>query len=324
MIGRRAFLSTIAILAVPLVAEAQPPRKVPRIGYVSAVSSETDKSRVAAFQQGLRELGYVEGKTIVIEYRYEARPDARALEVVAELVRLKVDVLVTYISASVLKKGTGGIPAVFTVNADPVGVGLAASLAHPGGNITGLSDLHGGTITKRLQFLKEVSPSATQVAVLWNPVSLIAPPQLKGLQAGAPALGMSVLPLEVREPADIERAFKEMGKVRPGALLVIAEPMLGENRRRIAELAMTNRLPTIGTTREWADAGFLMAYGANFDDLWRRAATYVDKILKGANPSDLPIEQASKWNLVINLKTARALGLTMPQSVLVRADRIIQ
>ena len=326
MINRRAFISTVAlgILTMPLAAEGQQAGKVPRIGYLSAVSAETDKSRVAAFRQGLRELGYVEGETIVIEYRYEALPDARALELGAELVRLKVDVLVAYGMSSVLKKLTGVIPVVFTVNADPVGVGLAASLARPGGNITGLSDLHSGTVTKRLEFLKEVAPSATQVAVLWNPASLIAPAQFKSLQAAAPALGTTVLSLEVRGPADIERAFSVIGKERPGALLVIGEPALVSNRRRIAELAIKNRLPAIGTTRQFADAGFLLAYGANFDDLWRRAAMYVDKILKGAKPGDLPIEQASKWDLVINLKTAKALGLKIPQTLLLQANHVIE
>jgi len=326
VINRRAFISTVAlgILTMPLAAEGQQAGKVPRIGYLSAVSAETDKSRVAAFRQGLRELGYVEGETIVIEYRYEALPDARALELGAELVRLKVDVLVAYGMSSVLKKLTGVIPVVFTVNADPVGVGLAASLARPGGNITGLSDLHSGTVTKRLEFLKEVAPSAIQVAVLWNPASLIAPAQFKSLQAAAPALGTTVLSLEVRGPADIERAFSVIGKERPGALLVIGEPALVSNRRRIAELAIKNRLPAIGTTRQFADAGFLLAYGANFDDLWRRAAMYVDKILKGAKPGDLPIEQASKWDLVINLKTAKALGLKIPQTLLLQANHVIE
>jgi putative ABC transport system substrate-binding protein len=311
-------------LLTPLVAVAQPAGKVPRIGYLSAVSAETDKSRVAAFRQGLRELGYVEGETIVIEYRYEALEEKRALELGEELVRLKVDVLVAYGPASALKKIAGTIPVVFTVSADPVAVGLAASLARPGGNLTGLSDQHSDTVTKRLELLREVIPSMSRVAVLWNPTVPSALPQLRSLQAAAPALGMTVLSLEARGPADIERAFSVIGKERPVALLVIGEPLTVSHRGRIAELAIKNRLPAIGTTRQYADAGFLMAYGANFDHLWRRAATYVDKILKGAKPGDLPIEQASKWDLVINLKTAKVLGVTIPPVLMLQADHVIQ
>ena len=314
-------------LLTPLVAAAQPAGKVPRvprIGYLSAVSAETDKSRVAAFRQGLRELGYVEGETIVIEYRYEALEEKRALELGEELVRLKIDVLVAYGPASALKKIAGTIPVVFTVSADPVAVGLAASLARPGGNLTGLSDQHSDTVTKRLELLREVIPSMSRVAVLWNPTVPSALPQLRSLQAAAPALGMTVLSLEARGPADIERAFSVIGKERPVALLVIGEPLTVSHRGRIAELAIKNRLPAIGTTRQYADAGFLMAYGANFDHLWRRAATYVDKILKGAKPGDLPIEQASKWDLVINLKTAKVLGVTIPPVLMLQADHVIQ
>lgn len=317
-------LAFVLILLVPPTAEAQPGGKVPRIGYLSLDSAEADKSRVAAFRQGLRELNYVEGKNIVIEYRYAAQQYERMLELAGQLVHLKVDVFVAYGYREVVKKVTGTIPVVLAVHSDPVGVGLVASLARPGGNITGLSDLHGGTVSKRLQLLKEVVPSTTRVAVLWNPTSTSAPPQLKDLQAAAPALGMTAFSLEVRVSDDVDRAFSVIGKERAGALLVIGEPILAGHRRRIAELAIKSRLPTIGTTRRWADAGFLIAYGTNFDDLWRRAATYVDKILKGANPGDLPIEQASKWDLVINLKTAKMLGITIPPSLMLRADHLIE
>ncbi|MGH7310691.1 MAG: ABC transporter substrate-binding protein, partial [Candidatus Rokuibacteriota bacterium] len=307
----------LVLVAPPLTAEAQPVEKVPRVAYLSVESAEDDKSRVAAFRQGLRELGYVEGENIVVEYR-AALPRERMLEVAADFTRLKVDVLVVRGWHDDLKKLT--IPIVLPVHADPVGVGLVASLARPGGNITGLSDLHGATVSKRLELLKEVRPLASRVAVLWSPLSPIALPQLKSLQAAAPALGMTTLSLEIRRADDIDRAFRVIGNERPGALLVIAEPIVATHRRRIAELAIKHRLATIGTTRRFTDAGFLMAYGANFEDLWRRAATYVDKILKGANPGDLPIEQASKWDLAINLKTAKAIGVTIPASLILRAD----
>ena len=219
---------------------------------------------------------------------------------------------------------TGTIPIVMPNHTDPVGVGLVASLARPGGHITGLSDQHGATPGKRLQLLKEAVPSMSRVAIFWNPGTPITLPQLKGLEAAAPAQGITLLSLQVRGADDLATAFGMIRTERSEGVLLIAEPTMSRLVPRIAEFAVKNRLPTIGTTRSFAEDGLLMAYGANFDDLWHRSAAYVDKILKGANPGDLPIEQASKWNLVVNLKTAKALGLTIPPSLVLRADQVIE
>ena len=314
----------LALLALPLAAEGQQTGKVPRIGYLSLLSAEGDKSRVVAFQQGLRELGYVEGKNILLEQRYAAGRVERFQELAAELVRLKVDVIVQYGRLDLVKDVAGNIPIVFPVHADPVGVGHVASLARPGGTITGLSDQHGDTAAKRLELLKEVAPSMSRVAVLWNPAAPITLPQLKSLQAATSPLRVTLLPLEVRGSGDLDGAFRVIGKERAEGIFIIGDPILAGLAPQIAESALKRRLPTIGTGRQFADAGLLIAYGANFDDLWRRAAVYVDKILKGANPGDLPVEQASKWDLVVNLKTAKALGLTIPRSLMLRADHVIQ
>jgi len=317
-------LLALAILLAP--AEAQQGGTVPRIGYLSASRPEIDGSWRAAFEQGLRDLGYVEGKNIAIERRYSGGGAQGLPELAAELVRLKVDVVVTYGGIDAVKKASSTIPIVMTVHADPVRAEVVASLARPGGQVTGLSDLHAGLVTKRLEVLKEVVPSVSRVAVLFNPAAtLTGPRQVKDLQAAAPALGMTVLPLEARGPDDIDRAFATMRKERAGGLIVVGEPtVIGAHRRQIADLAIKNRLPAVGTNPQWADAGLLMSYGTNFHDLWRRAATYVDKILKGANPGDLPIEQPTKFELVINRKTAKALGLTIPPSLLLRADQLIE
>ncbi len=315
------------LLVAPLAAEAQPARKVPWIGYLSVATVEFDKSWVGAFRDGLRELGYVEGQNIVIEQRHATGRSERLPELAAELLRLHVDVLVVYGAwVPFVKEIPSTVPIVFTVVPDPVGQGLVASLAHPGGNLTGLSDMHADLVPKRLEFLKEVAPSASRVAVLWNAIQPMALLQLKTAQAAAPALGMTVLPAGVTgpEPDDIERALAATDKERPGAILVIGEPTLGVHGPRIAEFAVKKRLPTIGTVRAWAELGFLMSYGTNFHELWRRAATYVDKILKGAKPADLPVEQPMKFELVINLKTAKALGLTIPPTLLFQADEVIR
>ncbi len=316
----------LALLAAPLAAEAQPARKVPRIGYLAAGSVEIEKSWLAAFQQGLRDLGYVEGETIVIEQRYAAGRFERLPELAAELVRLKVDVLLVGGEAATLaaKKATSAIPIVIVTVADPVGIGLVASLAHPGGNVTGLSDLHADLVPKRLQLLKEVVPSASRVAVLLNPANPSHPLQLKGLQAGAAALGVTLFSLEVKGSEDIDRAFATMRKERPGGLFVLGDRVIGTHRRRIGKLAIKSRLPATATNRGWVEAGFLMSYGTIFPDQYRRAATYVVKILKGAKPADLPVEQPTRFELVINGKTAKALGLTIPPSVLLRADQVVE
>jgi putative ABC transport system substrate-binding protein len=327
-VDRRAFLGAVTggLLAAPLAIEAQQAGRIPRIGFLATPSAEFIKGRVAAFEQALRELGYVSGKSIVIEYRYADGRFERLPNLATELVRLRVDILVAVgaPAAHAAKNATSVIPIVIGNAADPVGTGLVASLARPGGNITGLSDFNLGVVTKRLELLKQVVPTASRVAVLLNPANPTNPPQLKEIQTVAPALGVTLLALEAKTSDDIAPAFAVMKSERPGALLVMGDLMFGTHQRWIAELALKSRLPTIWAMKENADAGGLMSYGTNFEDLSRRAATYVDKILKGAKPADLPVEQPTKFELVINLKTAKALGLTIPQSLLARADQVIE
>ena len=247
----------------------------------------------------------------------------RVPALIAELIRLDVDIIVAGAQgARVAKKATNTIPIVMTYSADPVGTGVVASLARPGGNVTGLSDYHGDLVTKRLELLKEVIPSASGVAVLFNPTSEASRRMLKDVQAVAPALGMTVLPLEVKGPDDIDRAFATIRKERPGGLL--QSVALGRHRRRIVELAAKSRLPAIYVRGQWVAAGGLMSYGSSWPDLFRRAATYVDKILKGAKPADLPVERPTKFELIINLKTAKKLGLTIPPENLLQATKVIK
>jgi ABC-type uncharacterized transport system substrate-binding protein len=315
-----------SILLTTVSAQAQPATKIPRVGYLSYGSVEIDKSLLAALQQGLRELGYLEGKNIVIEQRYAAGQSDKLPELAAEFVRVKADVIVVTgdPAAHAAKKATAAIPIVIVTSPDPVGTGLIASLAHPGGNVTGLSDFHGGVVTKRLELLKDVAPLASRIAVLLNPANPSNPIQLKDIQAAAPAFRVTLISLEVKGPDDIAPAFTTIVKERPGALLVLGDRLFATNQTQIIELAVKNRLPTIYSQRLYVEAGGLMSYGANFTDQYRRAAIYVDKILKGAKPADLPVEQPTKFELVINLKTAKQIGLTIPQSVLYRADKVIK
>ena len=325
LIGLAVVLAVSLVLA-PRSAEAQSATKAARIGFLATPSAEYIKGRVAVFEQALRELGYVDGKNIVIEYRYADGRFERLPNLATELVRLRVDVLVVVgaPAAHAAKNATSVIPIVIGNAADPVGTGLVASLAQPGGNITGLSDFNLGVVTKRLELLKQVVPTATRVAVLLNPANPTNPPQLKEIQTVAPALGVTLLALKAKGFDDIAPAFAVMKSERPGALLVMGDPMFQTHQRRIVELALKGRLPTSWPWKESVDAGGLMSYGTDFEDLYRRAAGYVDKILKGAKPADLPVEQPTKFELVINLKTAKTLGLTIPQSVLLRADQVIQ
>lgn len=317
---------TVILLTGPPGGEAQQPKKVSRIGYLASSGGEPLKSRLAAFQQGLRDLGYVEGKNIIVEYRTAEGRFARLPELAAALVRLEVDVLVTEgtPAAHAAKDATSVIPIVIGNAGDPVGSGLVASLARPGGNITGLSDFASGVAVKRLQLLKETVPSASRVAVLSNPGNSTNPLQLKELEAAAAALGATLLALNATNLEEIDRAFTRMRTERPGALIVLGDALFATHRRRIVEFAVKNRTPGIYGAAEWVDAGGLISYGVNFPDLHRRAATYVDKILKGTKPAELPIEQPTRLELVINLKAAKQLGLTIPQSMLYRADRVIQ
>jgi putative ABC transport system substrate-binding protein len=324
----RALLITLALglLATPFSAAAQPPKTPARIGFLSSYSPERERNFFASFQQGLRELGYLEGRDIVIEPRYAGGHFQKLPELAAELTRLKVDILFTAgtPAAVAAKNATTVIPIVMTLVADPVGTGLIASLARPGGNITGLSDFNAGVVAKRLELLKEVVPSASRVAILFNPVNPTNPLQLTLIQAVAPVLGVTLLSWEAQGADDIDRAFTSMSEQRPEALIVIGDPLFSTHRKSIVEFSVKTRLPATYSNREWADAGGLMSYGASFRDLYHRAATYVHKILKGAKPADLPVEQPMKFELVINLKTAQALGLTIPPRLLFQADAIIR
>jgi ABC-type uncharacterized transport system substrate-binding protein len=305
-------------------AEAQP-QKIPRIAYLGGGSAELEQVWLDAFLQGLRELGYVEGKNIYVERRYASGRYEQLPELVAELVRLKVDVMLAASTPVAVgaKKVTSTTPIVMVV-ADPIGTGLVSSLAKPGGNLTGLSDFHGDLITKRLELLKEVTPSASRIAVLLNPTNPTCTLQMKELAAVAPALSVTLFSLEATAHDDIAPSFSKMKKQRAEALIVCGDRMFSTHRRHIFELTTEQRLPAIYSTREYADTGGLMSYGANFPDLYRRAATYVDKILKGAKPADLPVEQPKKFEFVINLKAAKQIGLTIPPDVLARADRVIR
>ena len=315
------------LFALCFPVQAQQQKKIARIGYLSERPAAQEKILLPAFLQALRELGYTEGKDLVIEQRHmEAGQSDKLRGLAAELVRLKVDVIVASggAEAEAAKQTSTTIPIVFTVHADPVGTGLVDSLARPGGNVTGLSDFHGDLVAKRLELIKEVAPSASRIAFFWNSASTTGPSQLKQLQTAAPALGITLLSFEVKRPDDFERAFTAMRKERPAALVVHGNPLLATHRSQIFEFAVKHRLPTIYTHEQWVEAGGLMSYGAHFPDLWRRAATYVDKILKGTRPADLPVEQPIKFYLVISLKAAKQIGLTIPPNVLARADRVIK
>jgi putative ABC transport system substrate-binding protein len=330
MRGLRLALSITLLLGglfSPVAAEAQQAAKVPRIGLLMS-NPAGNPHLLEAFRQGLRDLGYVEGRNLVIEYRSAEGKFERFPALAAELVALKVDVIVAANSRAVLpaKQATRTIPIVFTVAADPVTSGLVTSLARPGGNVTGLSGLIPELVGKCLEQLKQTVPGVTQVAVLWQPGAWgerTEKDMLKEAEVAARALGVRLQIVEARGPADFDRAFSDMTRARAGALTVLGSAMFINERRRLVDLAAKNRLPAVYGVREYVDAGGLMSYGADNADVFRRAATYVDKILKGAKPADLPVEQPTKFELVINLKTAKALGLTIPPSVLARADEVI-
>ena len=308
------------------VVEAQQTKKVPRIGFLIAATRDTQSARTEAFRQGLRELGHIEGQNIAVEYRFGEGKTDRLSELVADLVRLKVDVIVAQntLVARAASNATKIIPIVIASGADPVAAGLVMSLARPGGNVTGLTNVTTDLGVKRLELLKESFPKLTRVAVLPSPGSLGL--ELKEMRAAAPSLKIQLHILEVGVADDLERAFEGATKVGAGALAVTADPtgLFVANRKQIVELAANKRLPAIYTSSTYVNAGGLMSYAANDLENYRRAAVYVDKILKGAKPSDLPVEQPTKFEFVINLKTAKALNLTIPQSVLFRADKVIR
>ena len=319
-------LLAVFLLATPLAAEGQAPAKVPRIGFLSSRSLADSTHLLESLRQGLRELGYVEGHTIAIEYRSaEGRPE-RLPALAAELVRLKVDVIVTTgpPAPEAAKEATSTIPIVFAVVGDPVAVGLVASLARPGGNITGSASIAAELVGKQLELLKEAAPKVSRVAVLQNPDHPGHPAQLRQAEGAARALGVQLHIAQARTPREIDAAFAAMRSQRVGGVLVLRDGLFLAQQTQIVALAAKSRLPAVYGERGQAEAGGLMAYGANVLLMYRRAATYVDKILKGAKPADLPVEQPTRFELVINLKTAKALGLTIPQSLLGRADELIQ
>jgi len=323
-------LLALVVAAAPIPVDAQQPGKVARIGWLAFGSSSLEprsREMQGHFRQGLRELGWIEGQNLVIEYRYAEGRAERFPDLAAELVRLQVDVIVTSSGEPAIlaaKRATTTIPIVMAISADPVGSGLVASLARPGGNVTGLSILAPEVAGKRLQLLKDAVPRVSRVAVLWNAAYPGKALELSETQSAARALGVKLHSVEVRGPNDFPSAFSEITKVRPDALITFSDPLTNSERRRIVDFAVRNRLPMISETRSFADTGGLMTYGASVADLVRRSAIYVDKILKGAKPADLPVEQPTKFELVVNLKTAKALGLTIPPSLLLRADQVIQ
>jgi putative ABC transport system substrate-binding protein len=319
-------LLVVVLLAAAVIAEPQETQKVPRIGFLFAVSPSAVSARIEAFRQGLRELGYVEGKSIVIEWRYaEEKPD-RLLSLVAELVRLKVDVIVTAgpQSTHAAKQSTSTIAIVMAQVNDPVGNGFVASLARPGGNITGLSTLAPEISGKQLELLKEIVPRLSRVAVLGTSTLPGTAQSLKETELAAGAFGVKLQYLDVLDPKNIENAFQAARKGHADAVLVLPSPVFNSQRTQVVELAVKSRLPAIYPNPEFVEDGGLVTYSASSTDLFRRAATYVDKILKGAKPADLPVQQPTKFELVINLKTAKQVALTIPQRVLTRADKVIK
>jgi putative ABC transport system substrate-binding protein len=319
-------VATTVLVIAAAFAHAQQPVIIPRIGFLFIGSR--DQPHLEAFRQGLRDLGYVEGKNISLEYRYaEGKPEALPA-LAAELVKLNVEViLTTTLQASrAVAQVTSTIPIVAVGIGDPIAAGLVKSLARPSGNVTGLSNSAGpGMFGKQLELLKEAVPRISVVAMLWNiEAGQLASVALEETKTAARALGIQIRPYEIKSAGDIERAFDDVKKLRANALLITAGPVMTRNSRRIAELAFKLRLPAMYNSRQFVEDGGLMAYGVNFADLYRRAASYVDKILKGRKPTDLPVEQPMKFEFIINLKAAKQIGLTIPPNVLVRADRVIR
>ena len=318
-------LASILLATVSLV-EAQQRGKVPRIGFLAAPAPSFFSTRMNAFREGLYDLGHVEGKNIAIEYRYAGGKLDRLPALAAELVRLKVDVIVTSSAPGALaaKNVTGTVPIVFVTAGDPVGIGLVTSLARPGGNITGLTTHAPELSGKRLELLKEVLPRITRVAVLWNPFNPGFSEMLKEMQAASQAHALQLQSLEVQSLEDFEGAFESLTRGDSHAIIVVSDPFLNTHHRLILDLAGKHRLPAMYGGPEVVDAGGLMSYAPSFTNQYRRAATYVDKILKGTKPAELPVERPMKFELVINLKTAKQIGLTIPESVLYRVDRVIK
>jgi putative ABC transport system substrate-binding protein len=325
-VDRREFLVAAGLLAAPRAARGQPTSEIRRVGYLTSGSATAPRSP-EAFRQGLRELGWIEGQNIVIEWRFGEGSHDRLAALAVELVRLKVDVIVAGPTppAVAAKNATGTIPIVMANTADPLELGLVTSLARPGGNVTGLAFSVGLEIFgKGLELLRETVPRMRRVAVLWNPANPAQASAMTHVKTAAQSLGLQLQLLPARGPDEFDGAFAAMTKERAEGLLVVAESLFVVHRARLADLAVRTRLPTMHGLRENVEAGGLMSYGPNAVASWRRAAVFVDRILKGAKPADLPVEQPTKFELIINLKTAKALGLTIPPAVLARADEVIQ
>lgn len=322
-----ALFLTLILLIAPHGARAQQPSKVSRIGWLSSASPTAGADRLQAFKQGLHALGYVEGQNLTIEYRWAEGKNDRLPAHAAELVRLEVAMIVTQgtLATVAARKASPTLPIVFAVVNDPVAAGLVRSLARPGGNVTGLAVLGSEMTAKRVELLREAIPGINRVAALWNPGNASSHPELKQTEVAAQALRIELQSVEVRDPLMLEQAFAAMTKAKATGLIVLSDNMLFGQRTRIADLAIQARLPAIAWTPEFVERGeLLMVYGPNVADMHRRAAAYVDKILRGVSPADLPVEQPTTFELVINLRTAKTLGLTIPQSLLLRADRTVQ
>jgi putative ABC transport system substrate-binding protein len=322
---RELIIAIGGIASLPMAAYAQPAKRLPIIGFLGAATPAVAGNWVTAFTKRLEELGWIDGRTVTIEYRWaDSRPE-RYNAIAAEFVAAKVDVIVTWASAPVLaaKQATSVVPVVFAAQMDPVGAGVVASLARPGGNVTGLSIQQTDTAAKRLQLLRDVLPDLRRLATMADVNAAGAVLEIREVQTTASKLGLEVVSLEIRQAEDIAPAIEGL-KGRADALYVATDPLVLSNRVRINELAQDAGLPTIYGYREYVDSGGLLSYGPNFTDLFRRAADYVDKILRGTKPADLPVEQPTKFDLVINLKTAKKLGLTVPPTLLARADEVIE
>jgi putative tryptophan/tyrosine transport system substrate-binding protein len=324
--GLLSILFVVVLLGVAVIAQAQQPKKVPRIGYLAGASHAAIAFRLEAFRQGLRELGYLEGKNIGIEYRYSEGNFRRQKELAFELARANVDVIVTSGPASTraAKEATATIPIIMTFDSDPVGSGSVASLARPGGNITGLSTLAPEISGKQLELLKEIVPKLSRVAVIGSSANPGNAQVLKGMEAAAQVFSVKLQYLDILDPKELETVFRAALNERVDAVVALAGTVIIAQRAQIAELAVKSRLPAIYERREYVEAGGLMSYGVSITDLDRRAATYVDKILKGAKPAELPVEQPKKFEFIINLKAAKQIGLTIPPNVLTRADKVIR
>ena len=328
MTTRRELLIALGAGALtPLASFAQQKAdRIVRIGRLSPLSASADAHNFDTFRQALRDLGWVEGRGLTFEYRYSEGNASRLPDLAAELVRLNVDVIVPGSTPGALaaKNATRTIPIVMVTTRDPVAAGLVTGLARPGGNLTGLTVLGRELNAKRLELLKEAFPGVTRIAVLSNPANPEMAPMVKGLEVAARSLGAQLRILEARDPAQFEAVFAAIPKERAGAIMVVADALFNTHRSRLVELVAKSRLPAMHAFREDPDAGGLMFYGASIADMYRRAATYVDKILKGAKPADLPIEQPTQFELVINMRTAKVLGIRIPQSLLLRADKVIE